>query len=257
MKTFAIVNRKGGVGKTTTAIELAFVLATIYGQKVLLLDADSQGNATRTLMGEREPGAGLAQVLQGQTDFWPDVVENTDIDTLDIVPSTEQLGDYELEVMLGRKSASFGAIRAFLDALAGEEIYDAVVIDCPPYYSVSCLCALNACDSVIIPAGLDAYSTVGMEGLTRQISNIRQVRPNMHVAGVLVTQWHKCDIAEDAVLTLRESSPVRVFDTVIRRTDKAVEASWAGRAVGGWSPYCSAARDYRAWVAELLAREGL
>lgn len=255
MKTFAIVNRKGGVGKTTTAIELAHILATVYGRRVLLVDADSQMNATGTLLGASHPEAGLAEVLQAVPAFLPDVIAETDIERLDVMPATEALGDYELEVMLGRKKSDFQALRRTLEELAAQDAYDAAVIDCPPYYSVSCLSALAACDSVIIPAGLDAYSTVGMEDLIRQISNIRQVRPNMHVSGVLVTQWHKSDVAEDAVVTLRESSPVRVFDTVIRRTDKAVEASWAGRAVGGWSPYCSAARDYRAWVAELLARE--
>lgn len=257
MRTYAIVNRKGGVGKTTTAIELAHILATIYGQRVLLVDADSQGNASRTLLPGTKCEAGLAEVLHGLPSFWPDVIAKTEIDKLDVIPATEALGDLELEIMLGRKKTDFQALRRMLEALAEEDEYDACVIDCPPYYSVSCLSALAACDSVIIPAGLDAYSTVGMEGLIRQISNIRQVRPNMHVAGVLVTQWHKCDIAEDAVVTLREVSPVHVFDTVIRRTDKAVEASWAGMAVGGWSPYCSAARDYRAWVSELVSREGL
>ena len=139
--------------------------------------------------------------------------------------------------------------------VAEDAYYDTVVIDCPPYYSVSCLSAIAACDSIIIPAGIDAYSTTGMAGLVRQIDNIRQACPQIRVAGVLVTQWRRSSIGEDAVQTLREESPVPIFRTVIRRTDKVVESSWSREPVGALSPFSSASRDYRTWVAELLGRE--
>ena len=93
-------------------------------------------------------------------------------------------------------------------------------------------------------------------GLVRQIDNIRRACPQVNVAGVLVTQWHRSSVGEDAVQTLREESPVPIFRTVIRRSDKAVESTWAREPVGNWSPFSAAARDYRAWVAELLEQEG-
>ena len=139
--------------------------------------------------------------------------------------------------------------------VAEDAYYDTVVIDCPPYYSVSCLSAIAACDSIIIPAGIDAYSTTGMAGLVRQIDNIRQACPPDPGGRVLVTQWRRSSIGEDAVHTLREESPVPIFRTVIRRTDKVVESSWSREPVGALSPFSSASRDYRTWVAELLGRE--
>ncbi len=102
----------------------------------------------------------------------------------------------------------------------------------------------------------EGYSKVGMSGLVRQIDNIRRACPQVKVAGCLVTQWRRSDVAEDAVQILKEDSPVPFFRTVIRRTEKVVEANWAGMPVGMWSPFSSAGRDYRTWVAELLAMEG-
>ena len=255
MRTYAIVNRKGGVGKTTTAIELAFILATSCGQRVLLCDMDSQGNATEVLMPRHEGVAGMAEALRYDLEYYPDVIHGTEINGLDIIPATEALGDFELECTIGRTTPDFSRIRNLVECIAGDGEYDAVVFDCPPYYSISCISALAACDSIIIPAGVDAYSTVGMNDLVRQIDNIRQACPKVKVAGVLVTQWRNSDIAHDAVEILRSDSPVPVFRTVIRRSDKAVESSWSRMAVGQLSPFSAAARDYRTWVAELLAKE--
>ena len=259
MRTYAIVNRKGGVGKTTTAVELAFILATSCEQRVLFIDADSQGDGTALMMGGRTDqleGAGLAEVLRYDLAYYPDVIYTTDIAGVDILPATEGLGDFELECLLGQEKADLNRLRSLLDVIAEDGEYDAVVIDCPPYYSVSCLSALAACDSIIIPADCSAYSTTGMAGLVRQIDNIRRACPQVNVAGVLVTQWHRSGVGEDAVQTLREESPVPIFRTVIRRSDKAVESTWAREPVGNWSPFSAAARDYRAWVAELLEQEG-
>ena len=90
-----------------------------------------------------------------------------------------------------------------------------------------------------------------------QIDSLRYIRPDIRVAGVLVNQWHRSPVVEDAAAYLREDGRVPVYDTVIRRTDKVPESSWARMAVQQWSPWCSAARDYRAWVSELLAKEGM
>jgi len=258
MRTYAIVNRKGGVGKTTTAKELAYILATSYGKRVLFIDADSQGNATSQLLPgcEVPQGNDLAAVLRYPIEWYPDVIWDTRYDGIKIIPATEDLGDFELECLLGQASPDFNRLRSLLECIAEDGDYDNVVIDCPPYYSISCISAISAADSVIIPAGIDAYSLVGMGGLVRQINNIRKACPQVKVSGALVTQWHRSPIGMDAVATMLEQSPVPVFDTVIRRTDKAVESTWAGTPVGEWSPLSAAARDYQAWVAELLAKEG-
>ena len=216
MRTFAIVNRKGGVGKTTTAVELAFILATSCKQRVLFIDADSQGNATSMMLasGQDPHGAGLAAALEYPLEHYPDIIWRTDYEGLDIIPAGEDLADYELSCLLGRQVPDFDRLRDLLAVVAEDAYYDTVVIDCPPYYSVSCLSAIAACDSIIIPAGIDAYSTTGMAGLVRQIDNIRQACPQIRVAGVLVTQWRRSSIGEDAVQTLREESPVPILSLI-------------------------------------------
>lgn len=255
MRTYCIVNRKGGVGKTTTAVELAYNLAVTHEQRVLLVDADSQGNATSLLSRKAAPW-GLDAVLRGGLCDIGDVIDHSIYTNLDIIPATEGLGDYELECTIGTRRPAFDRLRALLSALAAADIYDRVVIDCPPYYSVSCISALGASDTIIIPATVDAYAAEGLDGLVRQIDNIRAACPSIGVAGVLVTQYHRCPAAEDAVAHLREEAPVPVFDSVIRRSDKALEATWAGAAVGDWSRLSAPARDYAAWANELLGREG-
>ena len=103
----------------------------------------------------------------------------------------------------------------------------------------------------------DACSATGVADLVDQIASLRSLHPALRVAGVLVNQWHRSPVVEDAAAYLREEGQVPVYDTVIRRTDKVPESSWARMAVQQWSPWCSAARDYRAWAAELLAKEGM
>lgn len=257
MKTFAIVNRKGGVGKTTTAVNLAYILATSYGKRVLLVDADSQGNASSICCGEKSDG--LTAVLRGTEPYYENLIMPTDIPGVDLLPANEELGDLDLECMIGQIEPDFDALRSFIAVLEEDDAYDVCVIDCPPLLqSLSCLNGVTAADRVIIPADTTAYSAEGMERLLRQIDSIRRAVPKMSVSGVLVTGVRRSDLDEDAVSLMRENAPVHVFDTVIRRSDEPVRASsWERKASCEWSPWCNASRDYRAWVAELIAREGL
>ena len=146
MRTFAIVNRKGGVGKTTTAVELAFILATSCKQRVLFIDADSQGNATSMMLasGQYPHGAGLAAALEYHLEHYPDIIWRTDYEGLDIIPTGEDLAYYALSCLLGRQAPDFDRLRDLLAVVAEDAYYDTVVIDCPPYYSVSCLSAIAA-----------------------------------------------------------------------------------------------------------------
>ena len=255
MRTFAIVNRKGGVGKTTTAVNLAYILATNCKLRVLLVDADSQGNASGILRGHNE--SGLAAVLRGEEPFYENVIDRTEVPGLDLLPASGELGDLDLECITGAVRPRFDALSELVACLEEDDVYDAVVIDCPPYFSVSCLNAITAAGRLIIPTDTDAYSAVGMAGLVRQIESIRKACPGVRVSGCLVTKWHRADVVADAVNYLRETAPVHVFHTVIRRTDKVTESTWAGEAAAQWSPFCAASRDYRAWVAELMAWEGM
>lgn len=255
MRTFAIINNKGGVGKTTTAINLAVCLATTYQQRVLLVDADGQRNATRALLGNGKYD-GLAAILTGMATCYDEVVEPTDIDGLDMIPASTELWSLDLHSR-GGGSVYLTALRDARDAMTEDDSYDVMVIDCPPHFSASCIAAILASNSIIIPVLPDAYSAEGMDDLVEQIDNVREISPDIRVAGCLINQYHTADVVLDAVEYFREAAPVPVYETVIRRTDKVTESTWATGSVLIWSPQSSAARDYRAWVRELVTKEAL
>lgn len=252
MKTFAIVNRKGGVGKTTTAVNLAYILATSCKKRVLLIDADSQGNAS-SICSDRS--GGLAAALCGMEAYYENLIDKTDVEGLDMMTASEELDDFDLDRTI---PVSYYALRDFIAVLEEDDAYDVCVIDCPPYYSVSCLNAITAADRIIIPADTSAYSKDGMAGLVRQIDSIRNSIPTLSVSGVLVTGVQRSDLDAYAAHLMRKDSPVPVFTTYIRRSDKPVRASsWERKASCDWSPWCNASRDYRKWVDELVEKEGL
>lgn len=254
MRTFAIVNRKGGVGKTTTAINLAYVLATSCRMRVLLVDADGQANATQILLPSGEY-AGLGALMRGYAAGVEDLLIPTDVEGLDVLPASADLWALDLEADKG--AHTYSAVMNMRDALEEGEAYDVMIVDCPPNLSAACVSAILASDAVIIPVLSDACSAVGVADLVDQIESLEYIRPGIRVAGVLVNQWHRAPVVEDSVAYLRENGRVPVYDTVIRRTDKVPESSWARMSVQRWSPWCSAARDYRTWAAELLEREGI
>lgn len=258
MRTFAIVNRKGGTAKTTTAVELAYILATSCGKRVLFADADPQGDATGMLLPlDHIPNpAGMAALLRGSAKA-RDVILPTEIPNLHLIPAGDDLAELDLEYMLSSERPSFQVLRNLRDAMTEDDAYDFMVIDCPPNYSASCINAITAANSIVIPTNCDRNSAVGMSGLVQQIQSIRRQFPDVRIGGCLVTRFHRCDVNEDALGYLREEAPVHVYDTVIRRTDKVTESSWTGMSIQAWSPFSAAARDYRTWVAELLRREGI
>lgn len=255
MRTFAIINNKGGVGKTTTAINLAVCLATTYQQRVLLVDADGQRNATRALLGHVDE-AGLAAILTGTVMYYDEVICPTDIDGLDMIPASSELWSIDLHSRNGG-TVYINALRDVRDAIMEDDSYDVMVVDCPPHFSISCIAAILASNSIIIPVLPDAYSAEGMGDLVEQIDNVREIAPEIRVSGCLINQYHNSDVVLDAVEYFRESAPVPVYSTMIRRTDKVTESTWATGSVLIWSPQSAAARDYRAWVQELVAKEAL
>ena len=257
MKTISILNMKGGVGKTTTAINLAYILATEYGQRVLLIDADGQANATQMLLPRRDY-AGLAALLGGDTEDYLSLIVPTAIQNLDMLPANDGLWAVDLAAARGESPwPGYTALCSLREAMEEFELFDVCVIDCPPSFSCACMNAIQASNTIVIPVLPDALSAEGMAGLVAQIDGVRKVNPSIRVGGCLINQWHNADVVHDAAKIMREEGPVPVYDTVIRRTDKVLESTWAGQSVLMWSPYSSAARDFRAWAKEFVAKEGL
>ena len=252
MRTIAIVNRKGGSGKTTTTVELAHILATVCRLRVLVADLDSQANATSTLLG-RVADVGTAEALRYGLEYYPDVIEQTDIPGLDVLAATEDLSAVDMDCMLRKEEPHFYRLRDLMTTLAEDDAYDVVLMDCPPYYSLSCINGIVAADYVLIPTTADAYATVGMNSLLAQIRDLRTICPNVRVAGAVITKYRDNGVSEDAAAYIRDELPVHLFQTVIRNSaDKMEECTWAGQSAQQWSPFCNCAKDYRALVRELM-----
>lgn len=250
MKTICVMNLKGGVGKTVTADNMAAILAADHSKRVLLVDADHQGNTSR-FFGADQTGDTLREVLLGSNEpYWPEVVQGAGLEGLDILPADISLAELDTGA-----AQSIGAglyrLREFLSAVREDNAYDYCVIDMPPAFSFAARAALIAADEVVVPMKLDAFSVDGMAELLRQIASMRKVNPALRLGGVLITMWHNVDVIRQAEAILRKSA-VPVYKTVIRRTDRVDESTFTRQPIHVYSPRSAACMDYRAFVREYL-----
>ncbi len=253
MKAIAILNLKGGVGKTVTAVNMAHILAADHKQRVLLVDCDSQCNATE-FFGVR-PGMGtvtLADILRG--DFEPyvsELVAGTDYPGVDVIPGSDELMDMDMSQITSQRVN--GRVLADLCCTIGEDDeYDYVLFDCPPAFNAASAAALLAADEVIIPIKLDAFSIRGLANVSRQIDNMQRINPKICVAGALITMWRNVPVVLEAEGSLRDCGLLPVFQTVIRRTDKVDEMTFERKPIAIYSPRSAAGYDYRSFVQEYL-----
>ena len=238
MKVISIVNLKGGVGKTATAINMASILATEHGKRVLLIDADPQANATRFFGGDNAP-VKLYDVFT-HPDEWCSYCWMTQVDGVDIIPAS-------MDLLIQNFAEFVGDMR-------GESDYDYVIIDCPPGFTAVSIAGISVSDDIIIPAKVDAFAISGIDELTAQIRAVQTVRSSIRIAGVLVTMWHNAPVVTQGEQYLR-AMDVPVFETTIRRTDKMDEATFARQPISTYSRWCAAARDYRDFVDEYVSKE--
>lgn len=254
MKTIAIINLKGGVGKTTTALNMAAILAS-KEKKVLVIDADPQGNAS-TFLGLK-PGEcnTLAGVLDGLADDPYDFIYDTRIPDVRCLPADINL--IECDISSVRDGGRVKAIRSLLGCLdedqreSGVPYVDYAIIDCPPSFTAASVAAIYAADDLIIPVEVDAFSVSGLSQLLAQIRSVRRIQPRIRVAGVLITKWHNAPAVTQGEALLRAGG-VPVFRTTIRRSEKVTESIWASQPLDQYSCWSAAGRDYRSFVSEYL-----
>lgn len=259
MKTIAVCNNKGGVAKTTTVVNLAADLALDHGMRVLVIDADSQANATGFLGGIAEGRETLADLLRTPKpertvfsvsfDLLRAIAPST-VPDVDLLPADSTLMDLDLSKAEDER-AFVNVLKLGLPDLAGR--YDVCLIDCPPAFNAASSAALLAADAVLIPVKLDAYSLEGMANLLRQVSTMRQLNPALRVLGVLPVLWYRSDSNSRAEAAMR-AADLTVLTPRIRRSDRVDESSYLREPLIVCSPKSGACRDYRR-LAAALARK--
>ena len=253
-KIISIANQKGGVGKTTTAVNLSASLA-VSEYKVLLVDADPQANATSGLGIDPEHLESSAyECFLGQVGIEDCIVE-TDTPNLYLLPTRIDLVGAELELVNEKK-------REYYVAKALEPVkdkYDFIIIDCSPSLGLITVNALTASDSVIIPIQSEYFA---LEGLGKLLNTIRIVQthlnPNLSIEGLLITMYDaRLRLARQVVEDVRQHFKQMVFDTLIYRNTKLAEAPSYGKSIIMHDASCSGAINYLNLASEILKRNGL
>lgn len=250
MKIISVVNLKGGVGKTTTVVNMAALLAREWSKRVLVVDCDPQANATQFF--ECSPGAGVAEILFGEYDLADGLIFGTPIAGVELIRGSMALAEADIAA-LRDGSASMERLRGALEDIGGiEPGYDFVILDCPPCFTAASCAAIMASEDIIIPVKPDGFALTGTRELAHQIMNLQELNPAIVSVRALVTMWHNSEAVLAGEKALRDFGGLDVFKTNIRRTDKVDESTYARQTLDTWSPYSSAGRDYRAFVWEYL-----
>lgn len=256
MRTIAIMNVKGGVGKTVTTVNMATILAELHGKRVLVVDADGQGDTSAFFGADNSKDAGLPWLMQGLCSCYREVVGTTNFSGVELISANSDLYSIDLEALKRGGNIGISTITDLRDSVIEDDAYDVMLIDCPPSFTACGVAALAAADGVIIPVKLDAFSVRGMQFLLDQIRQLHRVNGRCMVDGVLVTQWHNVEVVHQAEAMLRDKG-VPVFGSHIRRTDKVDESTWYCEPLQVYSRYSSAGVDYRNFVSEWIRMGGL
>jgi chromosome partitioning protein len=252
-KAIAIFNQKGGVGKTTTNINLAACLAN-RGKKVLMVDIDPQGNTTSGIgIRKRTLKTTLYDCLIDETFDVRKAILPTNTDNLFIIPASVDLAGAEVE--LAQLEAREGRLKRVIDAVRKD--YDFILVDCPPSLGVLTINSLTAVDSVLIPIQCEFYA---LEGVSQLISTIEMVRkrlnPSLYIDGVILSMFDgRTNLSQAVVQDVRSFFGSAMYETIIPRNVRLAEAPSYGVPIIKYDPSAPGAKAYQAFTKEFLARE--
>lgn len=258
-RLMVVANQKGGVGKTTTAVNVAAALAS-GGLSVLVIDLDPQGNASTALSVQHAEGTpGTYDLLTGQSSVDDVKAESPEIPGLAVIPATLDLAGAEIELVSleRRESRLRDALRQHLQQQEGAAHYDVVLIDCPPSLGLLTLNALAAGDELLVPIQCEYYALEGLSQLLRTIDTVREhVNPQLRLGAILLTMYDgRTRLATGVADEVRNHFGRLVLGTTIPRSVRISEAPSYGQTVLTYDPDSIGAKAYRAVAAELIERE--
>lgn len=247
-KIVSIANQKGGVGKTTTAINLSTVLAK-KGKKVLLIDADPQGNGTSGLGIDKDQQFSVYDVLIEDIEV-ENTLQSTQIKNLDLCPSNINLAGAEVQ-LVGMEEREY-RLKKKLDNISDK--YDFIIIDCPPSLGLVTLNAFTASDSVLIPVQCEYYALEGLGQLLNTIELVRQhMNKSLHVEGALLTMYDvRTNLSNQVVKEVKKYFENKVYKTVIPRNVKLSEAPSYGMPITLYDARSKGAKSYEKFAREFL-----
>ena len=253
-RIIALANQKGGVGKTTTTINLAAALAE-RGRRVLILDFDPQANATSGLGLEKKEGRSLYPVLLGETAI-DSLITETGVTRLSIIPAEVNLAGAEVDVP--RMDRYLQKLRDAVKPLADSDRFDLIFVDCPPSLGILTMNALTAADAILLPIQCEYYALEGLSVMIRLIEQIRDsgANPALQIEGILMTMYdQRTNLSNQVVQQVVEHFADKVYETLVPRSVRVSEAPSYGQPVMVYDRNCTGAHAYRQLAREFLNRE--